>query len=185
MKSIVQFSAATRPLLPHPQEPFAIIGRLIPHYDGENWAISEQIFGTPSEKTYPGDTYDPDAYLENPDQAAFLAICSGRCVGSIRTRRSWNEMAFVEDLAVDRAYRGQGLGTSLMDAAAAWAKESGLFGIYLETQDLNLLACRFYLKYGFRLGGIDRMLYAAGPSAEETALFFYLPLRGQQTLSLF
>lgn len=62
----------------------------------------------------------------------------------------------------------------LIDAALSWGRESGLYGVSLETQDWNLLACRFYLGYGFRLGGVDRLLYAAGPYREETALFFYL-----------
>jgi len=62
----------------------------------------------------------------------------------------------------------------LMDAAINWGKENGCHGISLETQDNNLLACRFYLKYGFKLGGIDRHSYDAFPNREETALYFYL-----------
>ena len=62
-----------------------------------------------------------------------------------------------------------------MDTAAAWSRERGLHGVSLETQDWNLLACRFYLKYGFRLGGIDRFAYDAdAPYRGETALYFYL-----------
>ena len=61
-----------------------------------------------------------------------------------------------------------------MNAAVNWGNENGYYGISLETQDNNLLACRFYLKYGFRLGGIDRYSYDAFPNRGETALYFYL-----------
>lgn len=47
------------------------------------------------------------------------------------------------------------MGKMLMDVAVLWGKENGLYGVLLETQDVNLLACRFYLTYGFKLGGVD------------------------------
>ncbi len=174
MELVVPFTAQTRTLLPHAQEPFPIIGRLVPQYDGKNWSTFEQLLKEPCQKIYPDDIYDQDTYLENPDQIIFLALWDACCVGDIRVRRNWNQLAFIENLAVDQSFRGHGLGTRLMDAAVGWAKGSGLCGICLETQDWNLLACRFYMKYGFRLGGIDQMLYSAGPYAKETALYFYL-----------
>jgi streptothricin acetyltransferase len=62
----------------------------------------------------------------------------------------------------------------LMDAAVNWGRENGLHGVSLETQDNNLFACRFYIKYGFKLGGADRRVYDAFTNREETALYFYL-----------
>lgn len=173
--SIVRMTASELGLLPRPEEPFSVIGRLVPLYDGQNWSFSEELLPQPGEKTYLPDVYDPAEYLDNPDKAAFLAMLDGQCVGSIRVYRRWNRNAFVEDLAVDRLHRGHGVGTMLMDAAVVWSRENGLHGVCLETQDWNLLACRFYLKYGFRLGAADRFLYDAFPETrKETALFFYL-----------
>lgn len=60
-----------------------------------------------------------------------------------------------------------------MDAAFMWAKGKGLKGVSLETQDNNVLAIRFYLKYGFKLGGIDSMCYTDSHYLGETALYFY------------
>jgi ribosomal protein S18 acetylase RimI-like enzyme len=115
-------------------------------------------------------------YIGNSKEAAFLAMLDGECVGSLRVCKRWQGSAFIDDLAVDRAHRGRGVGTMLMDAAVAWSKEKGLHGVSLETQDNNLLACRFYLKYGFKLGGIDQRLYDAHADyREEMALYFYLP----------
>lgn len=44
----------------------------------------------------------------------------------------------------------------------------------LETQDVNLLACRFYSKIGFRIGAVDSMLYANLDNADEKAVFRYM-----------
>jgi streptothricin acetyltransferase len=161
-------------LLPQPQEAFEIIGRLVPKYDGKEWSISETLFDTPYMKTYPNDVFDPKMYVDNPNEAAFIAMLDGLRVGSIRVGRRWNKNAFIDDLVVDIIHRGHGFGTMLMDAAVNWGKENDYHGISLETQDNNLLACRFYLKYGFKLGGIDRHSYDVFPNREETALYFYL-----------
>ena len=172
--TIVRFDASMLHLLPQPQEEFDIIGRLVPKYDGRDWSVSEELLDTPLKKTYPDDVFDPNIYVDNPNEAAFLAMHNGHRVGSVRVGRHWNKNAFIDDLVVDGAHRGRGVGTMLMDAAAKWGKENGFHGVSLETQDNNLLACRFYMKYGFKLGGIDRHSYDAFPNRDETALYFYL-----------
>lgn len=43
----------------------------------------------------------------------------------------------------------------------------------LETQDINLGACRLYIKNGFVLGSVDTMLYQNFKTREEKALFWY------------
>ena len=172
--NIVRFDSTMLGLLPQPQEAFEIIGRLVPKYDGKEWSISEALLDTPYMKTYPNDVFDSKMYVDNPNEAAFIAMLDGLRVVSIRVGRRWNKNAFIDDLVVDQTHRGRGVGTILMDAAVNWGKENSYPGISLETQDNNLLACRFYLKYGFKLGGIDRHSYDAFPNREETALYFYL-----------
>ena len=171
--SVVKFDSTMLNLLPQPQEEFEIIGKLIPKYDGIEWSLSEELFGESYMKIYPDDEYDPNIYIDNPNKAAFIAMLDGRRIGSLRVGKRWNKNAFVDDLLVEKNYRGCGVGTMLMDAAVAWGMENGLHGISLETQDNNLLACRFYLKYGFKLGGIDRNVYDVFPNRNETALYFY------------
>jgi len=172
--TVARFDESMLPLLPQPEEPFEIIGRLVPEYDGREWKLSEELLAVPREKLYPDDDFDPMMYVDNPNEAAFLAMLDGKCVGSLRVGKRWNGNAFIDDLAIDRAHRWHGVGTMLMDAAVGWGKERGLHGVSLETQDWNLLACRFYLKYGFKLGGIDRCVYDAHAYRAETALYFYL-----------
>lgn len=172
--NIVLFDKTMLHLLPHQQQSFDVIGSLVPIYDGTEWKTTEQLLLQKKEKTYPDDCFDPMEYINNPDQCAFLAIYHNECVGSIRVCKRWNGSAFIDDLAIDRIHRRHGVGSLLMDAAVQWSKEKGLNGVSLETQDSNLLACRFYLKYGFKLGGIDTKVYTHPSYKGETALYFYL-----------
>lgn len=43
----------------------------------------------------------------------------------------------------------------------------------LETQDVNVSACRFYAKNSFIIGAVDNMLYSNFPTANEKAIFWY------------
>ncbi len=60
-----------------------------------------------------------------------------------------------------------------MGQALEWAKENKYAGLMLETQDVNVQACRFYAKNGFVIGAVDTMLYSNTPAAGEYAIFWY------------
>jgi streptothricin acetyltransferase len=49
-----------------------------------------------------------------------------------------------------------------------------MLGLMLETQDINLAACRFYHRCGFVLGAVDTMLYGNCRNKDEKALFWYM-----------
>lgn len=158
-------------------QPFDIIGRMDITFSGGKWDFKEVIFDTVTEKQYPN--YDgavPFDYIEDEDRDAFLVYENGECVGQMLIAASWNGYAHIEDLSVARAWRGKGIGTSLLKKAAEWAKEKGFFGISLESQDNNLLATRFYLKNGMHIGSVDTQLYhnLGEPYNRETAVFWYL-----------
>ncbi len=156
-------------------EPFAVIGLLCPQLKDGDWSYREQLLEIPSEKRYPQDELVLSDYIDSPDRAIFLAYEEGTAVGRIVLRRNWNKNAFVEDLEVRKNARGKGLGSALLLRADTWAREQGLCGVMLETQDSNLLACRFYAKNGFRLGGVDTYLYRNfdEPYRSERAVFWY------------
>jgi GNAT superfamily N-acetyltransferase len=102
-----------------------------------------------------------------------LAYINGEAVGQIVLSRWWNKLAWIEDIRVEIKYRRTGIATKLMDAAINWAREAGMPGIMIETQDIDVPACLFYQQYGFTLGGVDRMLYRGTGNSGETALFWY------------
>ena len=56
---------------------------------------------------------------------------------------------YVEFLHVAPEWRGQGLGTRLIEEAAAWCRIRGLVGMWLQTMDFQ--ARGFYEKQGFTL----------------------------------
>lgn len=85
-----------------------------------------------------------------------------------------NDLAVIWDLRVRPDRRGIGVGRLLFAAATAWAKARGCRWLKIETQNINVPACRFYAANGCELGGIDRFAYPAFP--DETALYWYREL---------
>jgi streptothricin acetyltransferase len=157
-------------------EPFEIIGRLKPAFADGEWSYTEELLEMPYLHTYPDDDTDYSEYVDNPYKIAFLAYADGSFAGRIIIRKDWNKYAFIEDISVLKAYRGQGVGTALMNNTIEWAKAEDMSGLALETQDNNLLACRFYSKCGFVLGSVNTMLYKNldKPFCDSSALYWYL-----------
>lgn len=130
---------------------------------------------TPYLKRYGPEVYDAGPYIQQADHAAWLAYVDGLLAGQILVREHWNRFAVVWDIAVDPPYRRRGVGRRLMGQAVAWARERRLPGVMLETQNINLAACRLYESCGFALGGFDTYLYRGFERASgEVALFYYL-----------
>jgi GNAT superfamily N-acetyltransferase len=87
-----------------------------------------------------------------------------------------SDLAALWDLRVAPARRGQGVGAALFAAAARWAAARGARWLVVETQTVNVAACRFYARHGCVLGAVHRFAYATLP--DETQLLWYLPLDG-------
>lgn len=173
---IEKLDEETSRFFPHSHQPFDIIGRLIPIYNGEKWSYREILGDEHKEKLYKDEDLDPKDYINNKKQTVFLALCGGQCVGSVRVSAGWLKKGYIEDLNVDKEYRRSGIGKKLMDSAVAWCREQEQGAVSLETQNNNLQACRFYIKYGFELCGINTKKYALSEHKDETALYFYMKL---------
>jgi GNAT superfamily N-acetyltransferase len=81
------------------------------------------------------------------------------------------DVAALWDIRVAPEYRRKGIGSLLFEAAVAWAKARGCRLLKVETQNINLPACRFYVKHGCVLGVINRFAYHELP--DETELVWY------------
>ena len=157
-----------------PNQSFPIIGKIIPVYLNGAWSFSECLFEKGYEKEYPSDEEQWEDYINNPDKTIFFYYNNTDCVGQIRLRKNWNKYAYIEDIAVAKNHRKTGIGTKLVSKAIEWAKSNDLCGLMLETQDNNLLACRFYSELGFQIGAVDTMLYANFDNiSDEKAVFWY------------
>lgn len=156
-------------------EPFEVIGRIVPKYENGIWTYTEELFAETYEKQYFYDMEAYEAYINNKDKIIFLFYDNDTCKGQIKIYKNWGRYGFIDSLIVSKNARGKGIGHALVNRAIEWAKQNQLMGLALETQDNNLRACRFYSKMGFRLGGVDNMLYANFPGvANEKAVFWYL-----------
>lgn len=153
---------------------FTVTSKLLLHV--ENGIPTYTILNVPPyRKSYLPTEVDFDSYQTQRDQGVFFAYGDGDLAGQIFLHKHWNQLAYIEDIAVDALFRRRGIGRSLIQHAIAWAKARELPGIMLETQDTNVGACLFYQQSGFRLGGFDRYLYRAIPEADrEIALYWYL-----------
>lgn len=157
--------------------PFDIIGRIVPEYTDDKWTFKEELYDNIITKLYKQDI-DYDSYLNDNNKVAFIAVSNGVCVGVIFVHRHWNCFCYIDSIHVDINHRGHGIGIKLMDRVSLWAKEKGLAGIMLETQDNNLKACRFYAKYGMEIGGVDKLFYSAFDKIKhEKAVMWYKNFR--------
>jgi GNAT superfamily N-acetyltransferase len=85
-----------------------------------------------------------------------------------------DDLAVLWDLRVDPIWRGCGVGSALFARAGAWARAKGCRRLKIETQNVNVPACRFYAKLGCELAGIRRWAYAG--LLDEAQLLWYLDL---------
>jgi GNAT superfamily N-acetyltransferase len=105
----------------------------------------------------------------------------GGAVLAFRTPGLWmlagrDDVAMVWDLRLAPEQRGSGAGTALFRAAGDWARHRGAGWLKIETQNVNVAACRFYRKMGCVLGGFDRFAYPGLP--HEAQLLWWKALSG-------
>ena len=74
-----------------------------------------------------------------------------------------DDLAVLWDLRVHPDCRGRGIGTALFAAAERWAAARGCVHLDVETQNINVPACRFYARQGCELRSIDAGAYGELP----------------------
>src|SRR5579863_1429186 len=74
------------------------------------------------------------------------------------------DVAVLWDLRVHPTSRGMGVGGALFKAAENWARARGCRQMKVETQDVNVPACRLYAKEGCRLESVEHGAYRELPS---------------------
>ena len=153
---------------------FEVRSKLVLH--AEHGSITYTVMDVPPYiKQYDAEEVDIVSYVTDPEKAVFFAWLGDDVIGQIRLRKYWNGYAYIDDIAVEPEYRGEGIGRALIQRAIEWAKEKGFPGLMLETQDNNVPACRLYARCGFQLRGFDTHLYKGDdPSTDEIALYWYL-----------
>lgn len=144
--------------------------------------LRERPLATPYTKDY-------DAIADNApaDWPRRLDVCGwgvlsahldGERVGGALVAPETPELHWLWDLRVSPALRGRGIGARLFDEACAWARARGCARLAVETQNVNVPACRFYAHRGCELGSVRRFAYPAQP--EEIELVWYKDLRAKE-----
>jgi ribosomal protein S18 acetylase RimI-like enzyme len=114
---------------------------------------------------------DTDYLLQDWQRAECFLVAEEE--GEIRgyldmTVQAWHRTGWLNDMAVLKRYRRQGLGTALLRRALRWAREHQLRAVMLETQTKNYPAICFYRKHGFVFCGFNDHYY----TNQDIALFF-------------
>ena len=150
------------------------------------WQLTEEPEGTPYVKDYDEGGERPQRWLKQWDISRWvvLAACEGaRKLGGAVV--AWNtpgvdmlegrgDLAVLWDLRIHPGHRREGIGKRLFDHAAAWARAKGCRQLKVETQNINVPACKFYAKQGCYLGAVNPGAYSEFP--DEVQLVWYLHL---------
>jgi GNAT superfamily N-acetyltransferase len=87
------------------------------------------------------------------------------------------DIAVLWDIRVHPRQRNHGVGKALFSQAAKWASRRKCKYLQVETQNINVPACRFYVRQGCQLGEINRLAYSEPEVAHEAMLIWYLDLQ--------
>ncbi len=114
------------------------------------------------------------AYLEGELVGGVIIAYDTEGVNMLSGR---DDMAVVWDIRVHPEYRGKGVGYRLFQKAVDWSKERSCKVLKVETQNINVSACKFYVRQGCKLGCIDRYGYSEEEDlSHEVMLLWYLEL---------
>jgi RimJ/RimL family protein N-acetyltransferase len=109
-------------------------------------AVAEERDGIATEP--PVDVDERAARFAGSADASIVAVGGGRVIGMIHveaSRHGFGEFG----MHVDRAWRGRGVGTALLQAAIEWARGQGLHKLCLEVFAHNTAGIALYRKCGF------------------------------------
>lgn len=156
-----------------PNEPFQMFGKVIPSYVDEHWSYKTVYFEPDkiTEMCFPDENYDFEAMQDD----IFVGAYDGeQCIGLAILKPGFFKYMYLYDFKVNGSYRGQHIGTRIIEKAKEIAVREGYRGIYAEGQDNNPGACLFYLHSGFYIGGLNTNVYKGTSQEGKADIIFYL-----------
>lgn len=107
--------------------------------------------------------WSKNAFLEEVTGNKFAryitAVQDGKIVGYAGLWKVFDE-GHITNIAVHPEFRGNGIGSILMEKLIELAKTEGVTSMTLEVRRSNLAAQKLYAKYGFLPGGVRKAYYA-------------------------
>lgn len=179
MSALAQYS-----LIPIAFEVRAIFDIVAEESDGTRFNLTEQHVATPYLKDYDAVSREgPLQWAQRFDLSNWglmAARFDGRYVGGaavaydtpgLEMLEGRSDLAVLWDIRVLPAMRRRGVGCALVQAVEAWACARGCRHLKVETQNINVAACRFYARQGFVLRTVHRGAYPDFP--DEIQLLWY------------
>ncbi|MBO5198141.1 MAG: GNAT family N-acetyltransferase [Lachnospiraceae bacterium] len=156
-----------------PNQPFKLFGLMLPSYNNGKW--DHTVIKFPEENhtdmCFPDENYDYDTMIQD---YVFLGAYDGdKCIGLAILKQAFFRHMYLYDLKVNADYRGKGVGALLLAKSKEVAAEQGYIGLYTQGQDNNLGACMFYLKNGFKIGGLNTFVYNGTTQENKKDILFY------------
>jgi ribosomal protein S18 acetylase RimI-like enzyme len=120
--------------------------------------------------------YSPESIKESIAGADLALVAEiGHRLGGLATVKyeAWNNRANLTGIYVAPENKGKGVGRALVAAVMIEVQEKRARCLFVETQNVNYPAIRFYRKMNFEFCGFDTSLYNPDQvSANETAFYF-------------
>lgn len=111
----------------------------------------------PEEVTVSLQHFEESGFGKQPVWWAFVAEVDGRIAGMalyyIRYSTWKGQRMYLEDIIVSEPFRGKKIGSMLMDALIAEARQKGFSGMLWQVLDWNEAAINFYRKYNAAFDG--------------------------------
>ena len=154
--------------------------------DSDVFRLTPRAVAEPYLKNYDEHDGGPEAWSARFDLSHwrfFGARVNGRRVGGaavvfrapdVDMLAGRTDVAIVWDLRVALSARRHGVGAALIASVEAWSAAHGARWLEVETQTINVPACRFYERLGFALRGVNRLAYPTLP--DEIQLLWYKKL---------
>lgn len=158
---------------------------------GDGFILAERRIPTPYVKDYDAIAETPMTWATHFDTSKWglmIARIDAQCVGGATVAydtpgldllEGRSDVAVLWDIRVMPASRRQGVGAALFQAAEAWAVARGCRDLKVETQNINLAACRFYERQGCVLRAARPGVYPKCP--DEVQLLWYKALDHRMT----
>ena len=149
-------------------------------------SLAEREMETLIEKDYDATSDAPISWASSFDISTwgfFAAYAGGARVGGaavaigtpdVEMLEGRDDLALLWDLRIAPDYRGRGIGGALIAAAEKWSKAKGAMTLKVETQNINVPACRRYARSGFVLRAANFGAYSDFPG--EVQLLWYKDL---------
>ncbi|HXD33774.1 MAG TPA: GNAT family N-acetyltransferase [Pyrinomonadaceae bacterium] len=155
---------------------------------GANFTLSERRLDQPYTKDYDAikgnNLLEWTTHFDLSNWGLLVAEDKGQLLGGVLLSfdvpevemfEGRRDLAVLWDIRVHPDSRGYGVGSALLRAAEAWARARGCCQLKIETQNINVPACRFYEQNGYVLTFVTPDAYPDLP--EETQMLWYKTLR--------